>query len=131
MGLGKTVQAISVIAHLKAKGHTHFLVVCPVSVLVNWRREIQQHSMLSTMEIHGSDKREEYETWLREGGVAVSTYETLVRLELADMQKIDALIVDEAHYAKNPEAKRTKALQRVRGYCVWRIVFQGDSLPFL
>lgn len=128
MGLGKTVQAISVIAHLKAKGHTHFLVVCPVSVLVNWRREIQQHSMLSAMEIHGSDKREEYETWLREGGIAVSTYETLVRLELADTQKVDALIVDEAHYAKNPEAKRTKALQRVAAQAEYKLFMTGTPL---
>lgn len=128
MGLGKTVQAISVIAHLKAKGGTHFLVVCPVSVLINWRREIQQHSELSTMEIHGSDKKEEYETWLKDGGVAVSTYETLVRLELADTQKIDALIVDEAHYVKNPEAKRTKALQQVALQAEYKLFMTGTPL---
>ncbi len=41
MGLGKTVQAIAALAHLAARGETHFLVVCPASVLINWTREIR------------------------------------------------------------------------------------------
>ena len=36
MGLGKTIQAIAVLAHLAAEGQSHFMVVCPASVLVNW-----------------------------------------------------------------------------------------------
>lgn len=44
MGLGKTIQAIACMAHLKAQGKTHFLVVCPVSVMVNWSREVSNHS---------------------------------------------------------------------------------------
>ena len=46
MGLGKTVQAIATMGHLAANGATHFLVVCPASVLINWTREIAQHSTL-------------------------------------------------------------------------------------
>ena len=43
MGLGKTVQAIAVMVSLKNTGATHFIVVCPASVLANWCREITKH----------------------------------------------------------------------------------------
>lgn len=112
MGLGKTMQAIAAMAHLAAQGKTHFMVVCPVSVKINWIREVRKHSKLSADEIHGFDREEEYERWVKEGGVAVTTYETLSRLTLSDMQAIDMLVVDEAHYVKNPEAQRTRALMK-------------------
>lgn len=126
MGLGKTMQAIAAMAHFKTKGMNRFLVVCPVSVLVNWGREIQTHSKMETMEIYGNDRDEEYERWLSEGGIAVTTYETLNRIDLdllkndseasgtdSSGNKIDMLVVDEAHYVKNPQAKRTMALKKV------------------
>lgn len=113
MGLGKTMQAIAGMAHLKAQGKTHFLVVCPVSVKVNWIREVMQHSELHADEIHGTDREEEYERWIIRGGVAVTTYETLTRLDLTDFHAVDMLVVDEAHYVKNPGAQRTKALYAV------------------
>ena len=36
MGLGKTIQAIATMVSLKNTGATHFVVVCPASVLINW-----------------------------------------------------------------------------------------------
>jgi superfamily II DNA or RNA helicase len=115
MGLGKTIQALAAIADLKAKGETHFLVVCPASVLVNWKRETEKHTDISSIIIHGWDKDLELDQWRREGGVGITNYETL--LKLADILVADApgfrygmMVVDEAHFVKNPEAQRTKAL---------------------
>lgn len=108
MGLGKTVQAIAAMAHLKAEGKQRFLVVCPVSVLINWEREIRNHSGLEAMDIYGFDREEEYGEWMRNGGVGVTTYETLSRVDFRTPE-LDMLVVDEAHYIKNPEANRTKA----------------------
>ncbi len=50
------------------------------------------------------------DAWLRDGGVAVTTYETLAWLgtRIPEDQRFAAVIVDEAHYVKNPDAKRTK-----------------------
>ena len=39
MGLGKTVQAIATMVSLRNTGGTHFVVVCPASVITNWCRE--------------------------------------------------------------------------------------------
>lgn len=108
MGLGKTVQAVGAMAHLKAEGKRKFMVVCPVSVLINWKREILLHSELTVTDIYGSDREQEYREWQQKGGVGITTYETISRLDFG-MPELDMLVVDEAHYIKNPEANRTKA----------------------
>ena len=56
MGLGKTIEAIATIGHLHAKGATHFLAVCPASVLANWVQEVAKHSELTALRIHGADR---------------------------------------------------------------------------
>ena len=110
MGLGKTVQAIAAMVALRNAGQRHFLVVCPASVLINWCREIVQHSDLVPLKLHGGDLSENRARWLREGGVAVTTYETSIRLLLPEEQRIALLVADEAHYVKNPGALRTQSL---------------------
>ena len=112
MGLGKTMQALAAMAHLVTEKKTHFLVVCPVSVLVNWIREIEKHTKLSASEIYGNDREDEFRKWIRDGGVAVTTYETVTKLVPPEGLLLDLLVVDEAHYVKNPEAERTKGLMR-------------------
>lgn len=112
MGLGKTVQAIAAMAALKAEGKSHFMVVCPASVLVNWCREIPQHSSLTATKVHGGDE-EALLHWRENGDVCVTTYESISRFALPEKFRFAMLVVDEAHYVKNPEAQRTKALQKL------------------
>ncbi|MFE9423762.1 DEAD/DEAH box helicase [Kitasatospora sp. NPDC006697] len=110
MGLGKTVQAIAVLAHLRARGSSHFLVVCPASVLVNWVREVAARSALPAHRIHGPEREAALAQWLRTGGVAVVTFDGLRRLEAGPEVPVAALVVDEAHYVKNHAAQRSKAV---------------------
>lgn len=61
MGLGKTLQTISLIAHLKehcnATGPS--LVICPLSVLYSWCDEVKKHApSLKHFRFHASDPRE-------------------------------------------------------------------------
>ncbi|GAA4515551.1 DEAD/DEAH box helicase [Nonomuraea ferruginea] len=124
MGLGKTIQAIAVMAHLHARGTTHSLVVCPASVLVNWLREIETRSSLKTYRLHGDDRRLAHAAWLERGGVAVTTYAGLHTLEIEP--RVGVLVVDEAHYVKNRQARRSKA---VAGWCdrVGRVLFMTGT----
>ncbi|MGW5173575.1 DEAD/DEAH box helicase [Streptomyces sp. NPDC004082] len=180
MGLGKTVQAIAALAHLAARGQSHFLVVCPASVLINWTREIRARSTLRALPVHGPDRREAYAEWCERGGVAITTFDVLHTLtaaggvtvaEEADgtaaTEKADGstgtgrrgggarsrgagvprpsrgsgrarsggapgaarpaltpagarpgmLVVDEAHYVKNPETRRSRAVAAWTAYC--------------
>ena len=112
MGLGKTVQAIAAMAALAAEGKTHFMVVCPASVLINWCREVQKFSTLDVTKVHGKDEKALLH-WQENGGVAVTTYESISRFELPEEFKISMVVVDEAHYVKNPETQRTKALLKL------------------
>ncbi|OZM79666.1 DEAD/DEAH box helicase [Pseudonocardia sp. MH-G8] len=112
MGLGKTIQALAVLAHLAAKGQRRFLVVCPASVQINWLNETAKHSALAAHSLHGADRDATGRRWVREGGLAVTTFGTLARLP-ADVRDADVamLVVDEAHYVKNPDAARSQAVR--------------------
>ena len=132
MGLGKTVQAIAALAHLAAEGHSHFLVVCPASVLINWTREIGARSTLRALPVHGPDRLDAYGEWSERGGVAITTFDTLHTLPAPEAESSTAkspkskvriekdkaptgptpgmLVVDEAHYVKNPDTRRTKSV---------------------
>ena len=112
MGLGKTVQAIAAMAALAAEGKSHFMVVCPASVLINWCREIQKFSTLEATKVHGNDTAALLH-WRENGGVAVTTYESISRFSLPEAFKISMVIADEAHYVKNPDTQRTKALRKL------------------
>ena len=113
MGLGKTVQAIATMVSLRNTGATHFVVVCPASVITNWCREIVKHSKLRVTKIHGSGRAQALKSWTKTGGVAVTTFETTSYIKDESIEKIDLLIVDEAHYIKNPEARRTINVKRL------------------
>ena len=112
MGLGKTIQAIAAMVAMKAAGKHHFMVVCPASVLINWCREIQKFSDMEVTKIHGADEAALLH-WRENGDIAVTTFESISRFELPEKFKFDFLVVDEAHYVKNPEAQRTVAMQKL------------------
>lgn len=117
MGLGKTVQAIACMIHLSNNNEKHFLVVCPASVLINWSREIKQHSILNSYILHGDHFENEYEKWMKDGGVGITTYETTSKLLEVLQDEIGMLVVDEAHYIKNPEASRSKNVSMISKKC--------------
>lgn len=112
MGLGKTVETITAMAHLSAKGEKCFAVICPLSVLVNWTREISQFSTLRTVVLHGNDRDSAMREWIHRGGVGVTTFGTVSKLPwyLLKGRAIGLLAVDEAQNIKNPNAIRTQAL---------------------
>lgn len=128
MGLGKTIQAIASMVSLKNTGATHFVVVCPASVLPNWCKEISVKSKLRVTKIHGSNKSSAYQEWLRTGGVAVTTFETTSHLKMSDEYKYDLLVVDEAHYIKNPEAKRTRNVKELSTHTERILFMTGTAL---
>ena len=112
MGLGKTIEALAAICHLHAEHATHSFVVCPASVVVNWTNEIRNKTRLASHRLHGTEKDQAFRSWRRTGGVAVTTYDSLRSIEPPTDVRIALLVVDEAHYVKNPDAQRTRQAQR-------------------
>ena len=128
MGLGKTVQAIAAMVSLKNAGGTHFMVVCPASVLTNWCREIRKMSDLPVVKIHGATRLEAFFAWCETGGVAVTTYETTAYCKMPDLFRLAMLVVDEAHYIKNPEAKRTINVREISEHADRLLFMTGTAL---
>ncbi|MHC5257315.1 DEAD/DEAH box helicase [Streptomyces sp. UC4497] len=126
MGLGKTVQAIAALTHLATEGQSHFMVVCPASVLVNWTREIEARSALRVLPVHGSDRVEAFADWKGRGGVAVTTYDALRGLPAPGGGEVGMLVVDEAHAVKNPETLRSQAVAEWAGRCE-RVLFMTGT----
>lgn len=128
MGLGKTVEALAVLAHLRAKGQHHSLVVCPAAVVTNWTREVASKSTLRAHRLHGSGRDAAVRSWVRQDGVAVTTFETLAWLQSQPGADLSCVIVDEAHYIKNPAAQRSQRAQRLLNSCERAILLTGTPL---
>lgn len=128
MGLGKTIQAIAVMVSLRNVGHTHFVVVCPASVLENWCREIRKFSKLSVTKVHGYTAKQAFDGWRASGGVAVTTYETTAKLAIDDGFTYGLAVVDEAHYIKNPGAARTANVLRLCDFAKRVLFMTGTAL---
>ena len=129
MGLGKTIEALAALAHLAGEGGRWFLVVCPAAVVTNWVREVERRTGLASRRLHGNARSAALERWRREGGVAVTTYETLGSIwgEL-DGFELDGLVVDEAHYVKNPEAQRSQRVGALAARTQYVILLTGTPL---
>ena len=115
MGLGKTIQALALLAKAREIGEMkRALVVCPVSTLGNWKREVGRFTPHFSVGIHaGSDRRREAAEFDDLDLVFVS-YATLQRdAELLRRVEFDYLILDEAQAIKNPKAKRRRAVASI------------------
>ncbi|MEU7323175.1 DEAD/DEAH box helicase [Streptomyces griseoviridis] len=129
MGLGKTVQAIAALAHLAAQGHSHFLVVCPAGVLINWTREIRSRSTLRALPVHGPERQDAHAEWRERGGVALTTFDVLHTLPAPEEGAAPAmLVVDEAHYVKNPETRRARSVAEWAAACEHVLFLTGTPM---
>lgn len=106
-GLGKTIQFIG---YCNLVGALNILVVCPASLVLNWAREITKwHVGKPTIEIITSGKQDPNPSI----DVHIVSYSLTINKKIQaflQRKKPDAMTIDEVHYLKNPEAKRTKSI---------------------
>lgn len=113
MGLGKTVQTLTWLAWLREQpdfDNTPSLVVCPKSVMPNWRAEAQRFLPGLRVKLLQKGDMESIEEKLSDCDLLVVNY-TQLRL-LADQfarQKWHAAILDEAQAIKNPDSQTARA----------------------
>jgi SNF2 family DNA or RNA helicase len=65
-------------------------------------------------------------TWLSDGGVAITTYEYTANIALD--RELDLLVVDEAHYVKNPSAGRTQRVAALTGQAKRVLMMTGTPI---
>ncbi len=119
MGLGKTLQTLSWISWLLAKNAGRprpALVICPASVLHNWRRESNRFvPHLRVLVLESGAARHNLRKQIPEHDVIVTNY-ALLRRDLAALQKFDfqAIVLDEAQFIKNPAAQVTQSVKQLK-----------------
>ena len=129
MGLGKTLQIITVFQSLKNRKEIPLLVVAPVSLLENWRRECQRFAPELDVFIHHGSRRTGRYQELTKHDVVVISYNTAVSdLSMLRMIEWKCIVLDEAQNIKNPyseRAKSVKAISRKRSVAVTGTPFEN------
>lgn len=122
MGLGKTLQAIGLIAYEIEAGRRNNLVLCPGTLTENWRREFSRFASNLVVYLHKGSSRTGLAKRLREHDVVISTYDVLLQdWQLFLEVNWNVVILDEAQAIKNPDAarsRRAKSLSRRFGVAV-------------
>ncbi|MFC7448841.1 DEAD/DEAH box helicase [Rhodococcus daqingensis] len=111
MGLGKTLQAICVLATRNELGP--HLVVCPTSVVGNWRRELARFAPDVPVIVHHGARRA-LPAGVSPGTVVLTSYSVL-RSDIGRLMEIpwDAVVFDEAQQIKNPDSLAARAAARL------------------
>jgi SWI/SNF-related matrix-associated actin-dependent regulator 1 of chromatin subfamily A len=108
MGLGKTTSTI--IAALEAKVKK-VLIICPATLKINWKREIENYSDKSIYISEGKNFSTEHDFVIINYDIIKNFHETKKNgKSLISDANFDLVIVDEAHYIKNAQAQRTKLI---------------------
>lgn len=124
MGLGKTLQALCLIEAARGrKGRSPggpaagpSLVVCPASLVENWRRETGRFAPGLRVFLHYRDER--LSAAANAGGfdLVITSYSTLIHdQELFRQVEWNCIVADEAQHIKNRRTRNARALCSLRG----------------
>ncbi|MDX1951018.1 MAG: DEAD/DEAH box helicase [Verrucomicrobiota bacterium] len=131
MGLGKTLQTLSWLAWLSDQNAANpkpALVICPASVLHNWRRESERFvPHFKVLVLESGAARHNLRKQIPQHDLIVTNY-ALLRRDLAALQKFEfsAIILDEAQFIKNPTAQVTQSVKQLNG--THRLALTGTPL---
>jgi SWI/SNF-related matrix-associated actin-dependent regulator 1 of chromatin subfamily A len=111
MGLGKTTSTI--IAALET-GAKKILIICPATLKINWKREIENYSDRPIFISEGKQFSTEHDFVIVNYDIMKNFHDPKKKDEsLILTSKFDLVIIDEAHYIKNAQAQRTKLINDI------------------
>ncbi|MDR1944422.1 MAG: DEAD/DEAH box helicase, partial [Synergistaceae bacterium] len=131
MGLGKTIQTLALIQHRYDMGERRpVLLICPTSVLENWRMEISRFLPRMPIYIHHGRARArgpEFAKAIRGVAMVLSSYAVLQR-DAAICQEIEwsGVVLDEAQNIKNPDTNQARAVRSIKSG--WRVALTGTPV---
>jgi SWI/SNF-related matrix-associated actin-dependent regulator of chromatin subfamily A-like protein 1 len=111
MGLGKTTSTI--IAALET-GAKKVLIICPATLKINWKREIENYSDKTIYIAEGKNFNTDADFVITNYDIIKNFHDPKKKDESQILlSKFDLVIVDEAHYIKNATAQRTKLINDI------------------
>ncbi|GGA33875.1 DEAD/DEAH box helicase [Psychrobacillus lasiicapitis] len=120
MGLGKTLQSIAFIESVLSDARTRhlpILIVCPASLLYNWKNELEKFTPYIQAQVIDGNKTKRTELWKKDAcvDVIITSYPTLrMDTELYRNRLFHTLFLDEAQAFKNPLTKTAKAVKMIQ-----------------
>lgn len=139
MGLGKTIQVIALLLQLRREADPRqpappSLLIAPASLLANWKGELARFAPnLRAGFLHPSEASTEAwrdaasaERYLQDKDVVLTTYGQAARLDWLPAREWRLVVLDEAQAIKNPGAKQTRAVKKLRGRA--RIALSGTPV---
>jgi len=123
MGLGKTIQVLSLLLVLRSEASSvrkPSLLIAPASLLANWASEIARFApSLKAIVVHPSAMPAEKlkadgEVSLTDVDLVITSYGFLARLPRLTATSWRLAVLDEAQAIKNPAAKQTQTVKRLR-----------------
>lgn len=122
MGLGKTLQALALLEAVQITQNSRereraeaSLVVCPASLIENWRREAARFAPALRVFVHHGASRIETSEGFAAWDLVVTSYGTLTRDQaLFAAAEFACVVADEAQHAKNGRSQNARALRSLR-----------------
>ena len=117
MGLGKTIQTIAWMLRERAETQSRnpFLIIAPLTLLGNWKREFAKFAPALKVYLHQGDGRHLASGFRREAAAAdvvLTGYSLLVRdHRLLAETEWDGIVLDEAQAIKNPDTQSARAVR--------------------
>ncbi len=124
MGLGKTLQAIMLLQALVDEGKIkRALVICPVSLLYNWRNELEKFSTLKYGIFYGEEREIPADTQ-----VVLTSYGLMKKESLGAFaqENFDVIVFDEVQHLKNIRSLGANAARQLQGK--FRICLTGTPV---
>lgn len=136
LGTGKSASSIHI---LKTHYNTHAkvlrtLIICPVVVRENWRREFLIHSNIPETKItvlQGSGKKRLELAKSQPEGILITNFESMQMKELHQYLKAwrpDIVLVDESQRIRNHKALRTKLIIELGDQARYRYILSGTPI---
>jgi SWI/SNF-related matrix-associated actin-dependent regulator 1 of chromatin subfamily A len=111
MGLGKTTSTI--IAALES-GAKKVLIICPATLKINWKREIENYSDKTVFIAEGKNFSTEHDFVIINYDIIKNFHDSKKKDDSQILRaNFDLVVVDEAHYIKNATAQRTKLINDI------------------
>jgi SNF2 family DNA or RNA helicase len=130
MGLGKTVQTLALILRDWETTNRPTLLICPTSVVANWKKEAERFTPDLPVMIHHGGSRAKGASFAKEANkhaLVVSSYSLLYRdREALSKVKWAGVVLDEAQNVKNPDTKQAQAARSINSD--YRIALTGTPV---
>jgi SNF2 family DNA or RNA helicase len=122
MGLGETLQTIMFLESIIDKAE-HVLIVCPVSILLNWKNEIDKFSTLDYNIYYGDGR-----VFTTDKKITLTSYGVMKKESYTTFSEInwDILIMDEVQHLKNIRSQGATAARNLNSK--FRICLTGTPV---